>query len=274
QQPDQKAIDRELRGSAAGPRDVAVRRLSAGAEGENCGLPGRQRASAWVSSLTRISSDIRLAMSPTRRTRIAARAKARPWVRLSDEQLLTKRFCDLRLSIQRSPLAAHVRRLYADLERRGIALRPHVWLSEEWFSPDGVPGIAVPFYLAHPRLERLERRIMREAEGDNTRTLAQHYRRKLARNRQIRRGLADELLRRAFSPERSRRAAPRAATLLRAHLRPLVPAVARALRIERYSVEQVLRMLIERSERLKLYVYGNRRDALRYSRWMLERLTG
>jgi hypothetical protein len=33
-------------------------------------------------------------------------------------------------------------------------------------------------------------------------------------------------------------------------------------------------MLIERSERLKLYVCGNRRDALRYSRWMLERLTG
>ena len=108
----------------------------------------------------------------------------------------------------------------------------------------------------------------------NTRTLAQHYRRKLARNRLIRRGLADELLRRAFSPERSRPDTPRAATLLRAALRPLTPAVARALRIERYSVDQVLRMLIERSERLKLYVCGNRRDALRYSRWMLERLTG
>src|SRR2546423_224297 len=110
-------------------------------------------------------------MSPRRRTRIAARAKARPWVRLSDEQLLSKRFCDLRLSIRSSPLAAHVRRLYAELERRGIALRPHVWLAEDWFSPDGVPGIAVPFYLAHPRLERLERRIMREAEGGNTRLL-------------------------------------------------------------------------------------------------------
>src|SRR5258705_5454779 len=109
-------------------------------------------------------------MSPTRRMKMA-RAKVRPWVRLSDEQLLSKRFCDLKLSIRRSPLAAHVRRLYADLERRGIALRPHVWLSEEWFSPDGVPGIAVPFYLAHPRLERLERRIMREAEGGNTRLL-------------------------------------------------------------------------------------------------------
>ncbi|TLY57614.1 MAG: hypothetical protein E6K51_06210, partial [Gammaproteobacteria bacterium] len=81
------------------------------------------------------------------------------------------RFCDLKLSIQRAPLARHVRRLYADLERRGIEFRPHVWLSEEWFSPDGVPGIAMPFYLAHPRLERLERRIMREAEGGDPRLL-------------------------------------------------------------------------------------------------------
>ncbi len=46
---------------------------------------------------------------------------------------------------------------------KGIRFRPHFWLSEEWFSPDGVPGIAIPFYLAHPRLMRLERRFMHEA---------------------------------------------------------------------------------------------------------------
>jgi hypothetical protein len=320
-------------------------------------------------------------------------------VRLSDEELLRLRFCDLKLSVERSPLARHVRRLYTDLERCGLSVRPHVWLSEEWFSPDGVPGIAMPFYLAHPRLERLERRIMGEAEGGNsrllmrilrheaghaldnayrlrrrrnwrdvfgpaslpyparyraragsrryvhhlgewyaqahptedfaetfavwltpksgwrksyadwpalhklqavdeligsvrgrrapvrnririeplehnTRTLAQHYRRKLARNRHIRRGLADELLQRAFSSERLRKRSLRAATLLRAEARRMSTTVARALGIERYSVEQVLRMLIERAERLGLHVRGNRRDALSYSRWMLERLTG
>jgi hypothetical protein len=54
----------------------------------------------------------------------------------------------------------------------------------------------------------------------------------------------------------------------------LTAAVARALQIERYSVEQILRLLIARSERMKLHVRGNRRDALYYSRWMLERLTG
>jgi hypothetical protein len=112
--------------------------------------------------------------SPAVRVRRGHRRAARavhPWARLGDEELLRLRFCDLKLSIARSPLAAHVRQLYSDLERRGLKLRPHVWLSEEWFSPDGIPGIAMPFYLAHPRLERLERRIMHEAEGGNSRLL-------------------------------------------------------------------------------------------------------
>lgn len=101
----------------------------------------------------------------TRRRTIRKREPA--WVRLSDEQLLEKRFCDLRLSLKRTPVERHIRKLVADLRRRGIRFRPHLWLSTEWFSPDGVPGIAVPFYLAHPRLKRLERRQMGEVEGGN-----------------------------------------------------------------------------------------------------------
>ena len=64
-----------------------------------------------------------------------------------------------------------MRRLYGELARKGIRFRPHVWLAEEWFSPDGVPGIAIPFYLAHPRLMRLERRFMHEVEGGNDKWL-------------------------------------------------------------------------------------------------------
>lgn len=60
-------------------------------------------------------------------------------------------------------------RLYDELEHRGIQFRPHVWLSTEWFSPHGVPGIAIPFYLAHPRLIELERRQMLEVEGGTER---------------------------------------------------------------------------------------------------------
>lgn len=336
-------------------------------------------------------------MAPQRNP-LSRPARRRPaWARLSDEELLTLRFCDLGLRLQGSPIERRVRRLYAELQARGIRFHPHVWLSEEWFSPDGVPGIAIPFYLAHPRLERLERRIMREAEGGNsrwfmrilrheaghaldnayrlrrrkrwrevfgpaslqyparykarpgsrryvhhlgewyaqshptedfaetfavwltprsgwrksyadwpafqklsaveellaglrgrrapvrnririepletnTRTLAQHYRRKLARQRFYRRGLADEFLQRLFSPRPTRSGAVRAASLLRAHRKALIASVSRELGLERYSVQQIVRMLIERSEILKLYVRGNRRDAVRSARWLLERL--
>jgi putative zinc-binding metallo-peptidase len=332
----------------------------------------------------------------------AARSKRRrappAWTRLSDEQLLSLRFCDLKLSIEKSPLRRFVRRLYSELEGRGLQFRPHIWLSQEWFSPDGVPGIAVPFYLAHPRLERLERRIMREAEGANDRwlmrilrheaghaldnayrlrrrkrwrevfgpaslpypnryrarpgsrryvqhlgewyaqahptedfaetfavwlkprsswrssyadwpafhklnaveelvesvrelrppvrnririepidlntgTLADHYRRKVAHYRQSRRGVADQLLQKVFSEERTRRGAPRAATLLRTHRTALIASVARELSMERYTIQQILRMLIERSEKLKLFVRGSKRQTLRNARWILQRIT-
>src|SRR2546422_9534718 len=75
------------------------------------------------------------------------------------------RICDLALKIKGSFLEPHIKRLYSELNDRGIRFKPHVWLSEEWFSPDSVPGIAIPFYLAHLRLMKLERRQMLEVEG-------------------------------------------------------------------------------------------------------------
>jgi hypothetical protein len=317
---------------------------------------------------------------------------------MSDEQLLGLRFCDLKLKIERSPVAKRVRRLYRELDKRQIAFRPHVWLSEEWFSPDGVPGIAVPFYLAHPRLERLERRMMRNVEGgsaesamrilrheaghaidtayrlrrrkrwreifgpaslpypdtytarpgsrryvqhlgewyaqahpcedfaetfavwlkpnsswrrtyaqwpafhklefvdemldavrgtrapvrnrevveplrDNTRTLADHYRSKLRRYSMYRRTVTDHLLERVFAAERPNARARRASTLLRAHSASLVNATVRESAAERYSVEQILRIAVERAEKLGLWARGSQRDSLRHARWMLAYLT-
>jgi Putative zinc-binding metallo-peptidase len=93
------------------------------------------------------------------------------WTRLDDDALLDKRFCDLGLKLSGTWLEDGVRRLYGELADKGISFRPHFWLSEEWFSPDGVPGVAIPFYLAHPRLMRLERRFMHEVEGGNEKWL-------------------------------------------------------------------------------------------------------
>lgn len=335
-------------------------------------------------------------MSSTRAPRV--RRAARSWTRLSDEQLLGLRFCDLKLRIEGTALAKRVRRLYRELGKREITFRPHVWLSEEWFSPDGVPGIAIPFYLAHPRLERLERRMMRAVEGGssesamrilrheaghaidtayrlrrrkrwrevfgpaslpypdtykarpgsrryvqhlgewyaqahpcedfaetfavwlkpnsswrrtyaqwpafhklalvdellgevrtrrapvrnrevveplraNTRTLADHYRRKLRRYSMYRRTVTDHLLERMFGSERPRVHAMRASTLLRTHAQSLVNYAVRELGAERYSVEQILRIMVERAEKLGLWVRGSRRAAMRHARWMLVYLT-
>ena len=72
---------------------------------------------------------------------------------------------ELNLSIEGGALEKRIADLYEELAARGIQFRPHFWLSDEWFTPDGVPGIAIPFYLAHPRLARLEREQMLEVEG-------------------------------------------------------------------------------------------------------------
>jgi hypothetical protein len=90
---------------------------------------------------------------------------APPWATWPDEQLLDLRFSELGLSIEGSWLEDRIAQLHAELEARGLVFRPHFWLSEEWFTPDEMTGIAIPFYLAHPRLAKLEENQMLEVEG-------------------------------------------------------------------------------------------------------------
>jgi hypothetical protein len=90
------------------------------------------------------------------------------------------RLCDLKLSIAGTELEKRCARLNEELAERGLVFRPHVWLSTEWFSPDGVPGFAIPFYLAHPRLVELEQRQMHEVEGGTERSCLQLMRHETA----------------------------------------------------------------------------------------------
>ncbi len=87
------------------------------------------------------------------------------WASLSDEELLDLRMCDLPIAIEGSWLEPRIAALYEELAARALTFRPHFWISSEWFSPDGVPGVAIPFYLAHPRLMKLEEAQMLEVEG-------------------------------------------------------------------------------------------------------------
>src|ERR1700745_3088576 len=87
------------------------------------------------------------------------------WEKLSDAQFLQQRLSSLRVGIEGTWLEDCLATLHEELEERGIRLRPHAWISSEWFSPADVPGIAIPFYLAHPRLMKLEKKMMLDVEG-------------------------------------------------------------------------------------------------------------
>jgi hypothetical protein len=318
----------------------------------------------------------------------------RTWSRLPDAELLQLRFCDLKLPFEGTALQRRLQRVYGELERRGIHFRPHMWLSEEWFSPDGVPGIAVPFYLAHPRLMRLERRMMRQVEGgnanwmmrilrhevghaidtayrlrrrarwreifgpaslpypeiyrarpgsrrfvqhlgdwyaqshptedfaetfavwlkpnsdwrrtyaswpaweklhfvaevmqdiaerpalvrnriqieplrENRRTLAQHYHDKLVRLSDWRSEAADAMLLRVFARKPKRRGSARAASFLRSHRRELLNGAQRQSDADSYTLHQVLRLAVDRSDNMQLYLRGSQRSALPHARWLL-----
>ncbi|TMJ23009.1 MAG: hypothetical protein E6G93_04805 [Alphaproteobacteria bacterium] len=87
------------------------------------------------------------------------------WEKLSDQQLLKQRLGSLRVKVEGTWLEDCLDALNEELQARGIRLRPHAWISSEWFSPANVPGIAIPFYLAHPRLVKLEKKMMLDVEG-------------------------------------------------------------------------------------------------------------
>ena len=86
------------------------------------------------------------------------------WPDLHDDALLDVQMADLPLEIGEL-VANRVARLREELEARGLCFPLHCYLSDEWFTPDGATAIAIPFYLAHPRLAKLEDAQMFEVEG-------------------------------------------------------------------------------------------------------------
>ena len=67
------------------------------------------------------------------------------WCAFKDEELLALRICDLGVRIEHSELNPRIEQLYNELAARGVSLRPDCYLGDEWFSPEGVPAISIPF---------------------------------------------------------------------------------------------------------------------------------
>jgi hypothetical protein len=90
------------------------------------------------------------------------------WADLSDDDLLKLRIRDLGLRIEGTEIEERVRTLYREIEAKGFRkFRPDVYLGDEWFTPEDVSAISIPFFLVHPRLRALERKFMMEVEGES-----------------------------------------------------------------------------------------------------------
>jgi hypothetical protein len=76
------------------------------------------------------------------------------------QEILTKPIRELGLKLEGSILDRMVQQLYRELDAKGLhKFRPLVYLSDEWGCPSGEPVIGVPFYLADPKLMRLEKEM-------------------------------------------------------------------------------------------------------------------
>jgi hypothetical protein len=84
---------------------------------------------------------------------------------INEDELLNVKICDLPLKIEGTWLQECVEELYKELDSKEIKFKPLCYLTDEWFTPDGEPVVGIPFFLAHPTLMKLERKVMLDVEG-------------------------------------------------------------------------------------------------------------
>jgi hypothetical protein len=87
-----------------------------------------------------------------------------------------------------------------------------------------------------------------------------------------RRSGADELLLKVFTTAPRRRAAPKAASVLRELRNSLRQQIVRSGAFSEYLVHQVLRLMVHRCEGLDLYLRGSRRELRGQLVWVIARL--
>ncbi len=80
------------------------------------------------------------------------------------ERLLRSRISELNLRIEGSEVEPLIGQLYNELARAGLEFKPPIYLTDEWGCPEGMPIIGVPFYLASPKLARIERELAENLE--------------------------------------------------------------------------------------------------------------
>ena len=80
------------------------------------------------------------------------------WASLPDEQLLRLRLKDLKVTVEGTWLEDCLSNLHDELEERGIRVRPHAWISSEWFSPENTARHCDPVLSRPPPPDASSRR--------------------------------------------------------------------------------------------------------------------
>jgi len=74
---------------------------------------------------------------------------------------------ELDLKIEGTRLEKLIRRLYAELDYKGISFKPKCYLTDTWGCPNKVPVIGIPFYYADPHLSKIEDEMNGDLEDEH-----------------------------------------------------------------------------------------------------------
>lgn len=73
---------------------------------------------------------------------------------------------DVFIPLDQTGLMPYLEKLQYELDTKGLHhFKPYFWFSDEWFTPDAHTGIAIPFYLAHKKLAKLQEKYLYDVEG-------------------------------------------------------------------------------------------------------------
>ncbi len=82
-----------------------------------------------------------------------------------NNSLLNSPLCLLTLQIKGSLAEECIQIVREELKAKGINFHFHFWISDDWFCADGIPGIALPFYLFNKEISKLEKERIGFIEG-------------------------------------------------------------------------------------------------------------
>jgi hypothetical protein len=99
---------------------------------------------------------------------------------LTEAELLAIPLCEFNFDLRSSHLMRSINDLKFELNQKKINFIPKIWVSTDWFSPDGEAGFALPFYLFHPRLIKLQKKFVGRVEGHTEKTLIKFLRHETA----------------------------------------------------------------------------------------------